>query len=326
MQKFNISHPEWVDQLRADEFRVFSTFFQVLENRGPKGQFIVVLRPNNGIKIFTPEFIAENPLAMIRCNLFFLDRLSKNIEVQICGVIVCNSFKGFTIRDNLRLSKASKVNEQIATFRFMTILGLRLSGAFMFDQPAYMTWLWPIVRMFLSEKLRSRFHLCGANYEKIKEVRLANGPRPAPSLPSHKSPRAVRLRRREQPRCARSHQPPRTRCRCFQTLRSARRASAAPWRMAPSAGSSSSPPRSSGRLRPWRRRTAIPREDTALTSVRRLPASTPPSSPPPNTSTLPLPNSPVRAARTAQCPARRSPLPIQSCSNPRPSYQHPLRP
>jgi hypothetical protein len=170
MQKFNGSHPEWVNELRADEFRIFSTFFQVLENRGPKGQFILVLRPTNGIKIFTPEFLAENPLAMIRCNLFFLDRLSKNIEVQVCGVIVCNSFKGFTLRDNFRLSKASKVNEQIATFRFMTILGLRLSGAFMFDQPAYMTWLWPIVRMFLSEKLRSRFHLCGANYDKIKEV------------------------------------------------------------------------------------------------------------------------------------------------------------
>lgn len=170
LQKFQTSHPEWTDNLRADEFRVFSTFFQVLEHRGPKGQFIIVLRPNNGIKIFTNDFLAENPLAMIRCNIFFLDRLSKNVDVQVCGVIVCNSFKGFTVRDNFRLSKASKVNEQIGTFRFMSILGLRLSGAFMFDQPFYMTWLWPIVRVFLSEKLRSRFHLCGSNYEAIKEV------------------------------------------------------------------------------------------------------------------------------------------------------------
>ncbi len=118
LQKFNSLHPEWVDNLRADEFQIFSTFFQVLEHRGPRGQFIVVLRPNNGIKVFTPEFIAENPLAMIRCNIFFLDRLRKSIEVQICGVIVCNSFKGFSVGDNLRLSKASKVNEQIATFMF----------------------------------------------------------------------------------------------------------------------------------------------------------------------------------------------------------------
>lgn len=54
------------------------------------------------------------------------------------------------------------------------ILGLRLTGAFMFDQPFYMTWLWPIVRIFLSEKLRSRFHLCGSDYDKIKEVRSAD--------------------------------------------------------------------------------------------------------------------------------------------------------
>ena len=263
LQKFNTTHAEWVENLRAEEFRVFSTFFQVLEQRGPKGQFIIVLRPNNGIKVFTPEFLAENPLAMIRCNIFFLDRLSKNVDAQVCGVVACNSFKGFTVRDNLRLSKACKVSEQIGTFRYMTILGLRLSGAFMFDQPFYMTWLWPIIRVFLSEKLRSRFHLCGSDYDAIKKV-------PARSVVM-KGRERKRVRDKDSSdllfaicihatiyicRVPSSHNVPKAfphfeeslletgaatstlkgQRRCCQTPPSSRRASAVPWRTAPSAG------------------------------------------------------------------------------------------
>jgi hypothetical protein len=40
----------------------------------------------------------------------------------------------------------------------------------MFEQPAFATVLWSIVKNFLTEKLRGRFQFCGNDYSRLKEI------------------------------------------------------------------------------------------------------------------------------------------------------------
>ena len=50
-----------------------------------------------------------------------------------------------------------QVSEQIGTMKYLSIVGLRLSGAFFFDQPFYISWLWPIIRVSVSPQLDKKF-------------------------------------------------------------------------------------------------------------------------------------------------------------------------
>mmetsp|Transcript_18780 Transcript_18780/g.38150 ORF Transcript_18780/g.38150 Transcript_18780/m.38150 type:complete len:182 (+) Transcript_18780:2-547(+) len=107
---------------------------------------------------------------MIRSHIWMLDVLSHTVDVQVAGLILCVSFKGFTFHDNLMLSKGIKVSEQIGMVKYVSIMGFRLTGAFIFDQPSVFSWLWSMIRMFVSETIRSRMNMCGSNYDKIKAV------------------------------------------------------------------------------------------------------------------------------------------------------------
>eukprot|EP00961_Rhodomonas_salina_P226692 3065272-Rhodomonas_salina.2 len=49
-------------------------------------------------------------------------------------------------------------------------MGFRLTGAFLFAQPAYISWLWAFIRPVISDRIRSRIHLCGSDFEPLHSI------------------------------------------------------------------------------------------------------------------------------------------------------------
>jgi hypothetical protein len=48
-------------------------------------------------------------------------------------------------------------------------IGFRFCGAYIFHEPSFITWLWYLASGFLSERVRSRFHLCGSDLTLVQQ-------------------------------------------------------------------------------------------------------------------------------------------------------------
>lgn len=170
LRRFYIKHAEALVNLdKSNEFLKFGSFLQVLDERDPKGRVIVVMRPKKAIHLFTPEFIAENPHAVLRFNVWLFEKLSHDINLQVCGMLVFVTFTGLTFWDQITMNTMAPITDQLAVFQFLQILGCRLGGAYVFEEPPFMSWLWYFIRPFMNAKITGRFQLCGCNYEEVLE-------------------------------------------------------------------------------------------------------------------------------------------------------------
>jgi len=146
-------------------------FLQVFrEPMSAGGKVYVCMRPQEGIAMFTPELKKTNPNAMMQINIWMFDYLSKDPQCQIAGMVICNTFANLTFMDNIALQTMAPMAHQTATFQLFNILGTRLKGAYIFEQPVIMTVIWFLAKPFMSEKIQSRFHLCGKDYNQIQTI------------------------------------------------------------------------------------------------------------------------------------------------------------
>jgi len=136
----------------------------VVRESGAKGRVVLIMRPAKGIKLFTPELKKNNPRAMLRINFWIFENLSFDPQVQINGLVVINNFRDMTFFDQMAMSSMAPLGDQLATFQHFQILGMRFKAAYIFEQPPFMNWLWFFIKPFMSEKIKSRFFLCGHDY------------------------------------------------------------------------------------------------------------------------------------------------------------------
>ena len=168
---FNRQHPEWITELTLEEISIFEGFFNVLTCPDHEGRVICVLRPAIGVKNLTPSVLRSNPNIIIKGQLWFFKRLCKNIRAQVCGVIIINTFEGFTIWDNITISRAQPISNQLATFHYIqNCVGFRMAGAYLFHEPFYVSWMWSVLKNVVSKKIRERLHFCGPNYDILNEI------------------------------------------------------------------------------------------------------------------------------------------------------------
>lgn len=109
---------------------------------------------------------------MIRFNLWLYDRISRNAIAQVCGVVIINSFMNFTFWDNVTMSRMAPISHHIAIVQYLSnCVGLRLASACVLEAPSFFTLVWPMLRMFLSEKMRSRVSVYGASQQdRLKDI------------------------------------------------------------------------------------------------------------------------------------------------------------
>lgn len=107
---------------------------------------------------------------MLRSNVWMFDRISRDPQAQVNGIVLIVDYNGFTLWDNFAMSKMASMGDQLATFNYFQLLGMRFKGAYIFQEPPFLDWIWFFVKPFMSEKIRSRFHPSGSNYEVLKNV------------------------------------------------------------------------------------------------------------------------------------------------------------
>ena len=99
-QRFENKHPEWMNP--SDEvLQASNEFCGLLPNPDAKGRRVLVMFPSKGIRKFVGDFVKNNPLAMIQFNIWMFDRASRDIHVQVAGLIIINTMKDLTFSDNI---------------------------------------------------------------------------------------------------------------------------------------------------------------------------------------------------------------------------------
>lgn len=102
--------------------------------------------------------------------IWFMNTISNNVNAQVCGGILLESFEGIGFMDNFTLLKACPLEHQIATLTYIqNCIGFRFKGAFIFHEPQFVSWLWYVASSFLNEIIRNRLHLCGTNFNVLKD-------------------------------------------------------------------------------------------------------------------------------------------------------------
>ncbi len=86
--KFNEEHPKWTQNFTKEEFTDFSSIVQFLPHRDKDNRLVLFVKSSKLIKVFTSQFIKENPMGMIRFNIYLLNLLSNNIDIQVHGMII----------------------------------------------------------------------------------------------------------------------------------------------------------------------------------------------------------------------------------------------
>lgn len=136
-------------------------------------QVIVCLFPKMALPNITHEMIQSNPRILMRFNIWLLERLSYDHQIQVCGLVLLNSFCETGLPISVTLQQLASLAERRAVLGFFNILNFRLKAACVFEEPAFLSWLWFILKRFMSFKIQSRFHLCGRDYSRVD---IAVGP------------------------------------------------------------------------------------------------------------------------------------------------------
>lgn len=175
-QHFLDSHATALANITSDEIMFFNGVFTLLvepshsTDHGKGGRVILILEMKKLIERITSEYKQAHPKFMIRLRYFLFERLSFNARAQIFGTILLFSCQGLSFWQQLYVSQLSPPSDHLACFQHFQILGTRFKGAYTFEEPPFISWLWFFVSPILSEKIKQRFHFCGHDQSKMHAV------------------------------------------------------------------------------------------------------------------------------------------------------------
>jgi len=160
--KFKETHSLWFDNLSSKEFKRYSKLYKVQEKVDENGRLVCVFPAYNCIDIFTKEYLQENPLAIIRGHIWFVDRISRNVNAQICGIEAIIDFNNLSFWDHIYMAGIIKVQEQISLVRYLQdCIGLRLKSVSFYHEPKFIKYIWYGIQPLLSQEMNERFHFNG---------------------------------------------------------------------------------------------------------------------------------------------------------------------
>ena len=167
-QHFLKKHHHQVHNITAEEIRLFKDAMIVIEEEGDDGRVIAYVRVKKVIE--QHDELKSIPHFLLRIRYFLFERISYNPRAQICGILLIFSAQELSLWDQMTLPKLSPVSDHQAAMEHFQLLGTRFKGAFILNEPSFLTWLWYIIQHVLSEKIRSRFRLCGRNHQPMRDA------------------------------------------------------------------------------------------------------------------------------------------------------------
>ena len=169
--KFHREHAQLIDGATAEEFERLGKILTLLPQRSVDGKLVILLRPTLVVNEFKDkEFMENNPLIVARLMIWIFNRLSDNVYVQVCGVVIMGSMKEMSLWDAMTFIGAAKNEDRALAIGYLTTCtAARFGGMMLFDQPAIVTPVFYVITLFMSSKLRERMHLCGSDYSRVQE-------------------------------------------------------------------------------------------------------------------------------------------------------------
>jgi hypothetical protein len=173
-QKFQNTYGKELQNITRDEILLFKEGNLVVKEDVPLGRVIVIIRAKKVLDQFSSQYKHINPKFFLRLNYFLLELLSHNPYAQICGTVIIFSCQDLTMWDRLLVPQIASLFDEIALVKLFQILGIRMKAALCYLEPGYISWLWYLIRPFVTEVLRPRFHFCGKHlnllHEHLKDV------------------------------------------------------------------------------------------------------------------------------------------------------------
>lgn len=171
MHRFIVEHPEVFDFDEENEVQPLVDLVTIVPQIDLRQPLTVVMSPKRILSKLTPDFISQYPMALLRTSIFVLRRISFHPIAQVNGICFFGTFQGCTFWDNLTFSKVAPVQHHLLRLTYIKALSTRMKAFTIFEEPTFISYIWPMIRIFLSEKLRQRFQLAGGRYhERLQEV------------------------------------------------------------------------------------------------------------------------------------------------------------
>eukprot|EP00049_Salpingoeca_infusionum_P022489 m.7041 g.7041 ORF g.7041 m.7041 type:complete len:362 (+) comp5214_c0_seq1:576-1661(+) len=159
---------EWCDEygIHTRTYHKDELFKQLVErgvavtfgNKDKTGRYILTLRPSrNNPAIFSPRYTITNIHAAIECLLRHYP------EAQARGVVFVCDLSGYTIKH-----MDSRIPREVFT-AFSKRIPVRFGGVYVLNPPFFMRMVFPIVRAFMSEKMKERMKLISNGYGQLRE-------------------------------------------------------------------------------------------------------------------------------------------------------------
>lgn len=166
-RKFSMKHPELVENYSPEDFFPFGNAFQILSHRDKEGRVIGFIRPSVVVKVLD---VMKSPVALPRLMCWIFKKLSEDPYVQVCGLVMLNSFSNLTYRETATLATTCSMEHRTAAIKYLQdCTAIRIKGIYVFDQPSFVAVIYNVLYYALSVKLRERLHICTRNFAVLGE-------------------------------------------------------------------------------------------------------------------------------------------------------------
>ncbi|KAG2434598.1 hypothetical protein HXX76_007493 [Chlamydomonas incerta] len=156
-----------VSALRGEQFRAMyeEGWIGILpqDRRTRDGAVISLLLPRH----MQPM---SDPALMLRWNLWVLNRSVNDPYLQVCGQVILESFRDFSMLHSLRFQQLPHAIMK-KNFKFaQECMPFRMRGIWLVWQPKWIGFLFALAKPFLSSKLRSRVRVFGTDLAALHAV------------------------------------------------------------------------------------------------------------------------------------------------------------
>jgi hypothetical protein len=171
IKKFYQKHEDLVCGLDGNSFNLIDQFHGIRIVKGmdktQDGKTILMVTSAKIVPMITDEFKKKNPKALLRNIIWIMDRISRDPDCQVNGIICMLSCNGMGFFDLLSVATVLSIEDRKIALKHMSTLGIRMKGLFAFEAPLVLKGIFAIIKPFLSAKLSSRINLLGSDYASV---------------------------------------------------------------------------------------------------------------------------------------------------------------
>jgi len=160
LSAFAAKRPELFASLTAQEFVGQATIgvMSHLPSRNDRGELVLLL---NG-EAMTELARAHSMQDMLRFSVFYMTHLMQDENTQVNGVIIVENLRNYPMMALNRMKGVGPTG-MWTSFEWLKVSPMRLRGIYAIHQPWYVGMMLSMVKPFMSDKLRRRIALFGAD-------------------------------------------------------------------------------------------------------------------------------------------------------------------